>query len=213
MQAFTVGDEVELAFTAADFMHSGLQFTLAFDVNALALTAVEPGVFSNEHFGQKLVDEGILTVSWNSALAEQITEKERLFTLKFKALASGNTKGALSIASNYTPAEAYAFDGNTENVVLAFTANASQDGVLLYQNKPNPFTDYTIIGFDLPDDMEAEISVLDISGKQIYHYEGSFGQGYNQHRIGKEELPSKGIMYYQLHTPEGVMTKKMIFIE
>jgi len=54
---------------------------------------------------------------------------------------------------------------------------------------------------------------MDISGKVLSSYSDTYQKGYNQITVPASELPSVGVLYYQLKTEEFTATKKMILID
>ncbi len=86
-------------------------------------------------------------------------------------------------------------------------------GYQLWQNQPNPFRDETSIGFALPAQMHATISIYDVTGRLVKSMEGNFAKGFNQVRFRKSNLPSSGIFYYRLNTEQFTASRKMIMIE
>lgn len=70
-------------------------------------------------------------------------------------------------------------------MVSGFKVN--QDGQIyaLYQNSPNPFTDETIIGFQLPLSESGTLEIQDASGRIVKVFKGDFRQGYNQLKVKK----------------------------
>ncbi|MFK7748335.1 MAG: tail fiber domain-containing protein [Kordia sp.] len=89
------------------------------------------------------------------------------------------------------------------------TQNDTSDlGFSMEQNKPNPFTNQTVINYTLPKNTSATISVVDLSGKLIRDYNLSSEKG--QLTINSSEI-GKGIFVYALISDnEVVITKKMI---
>ncbi|AXG69675.1 chaperone of endosialidase [Kordia sp. SMS9] len=84
----------------------------------------------------------------------------------------------------------------------------SGSGFSMEQNKPNPFTNQTVINYTLPSNTKATISVVDLSGKFIKDYNLSSEKG--QLTINSSEI-GKGIFVYALISDNEVMiTKKMI---
>lgn len=82
----------------------------------------------------------------------------------------------------------------------------------LLQNRPNPFSDETVIGFILPEACDAQLQVLDVSGREILHIDKLYPAGYNEEMINLGELTSAGMLYYELTTPYGKLTKKMTLL-
>jgi len=83
----------------------------------------------------------------------------------------------------------------------------------LLQNKPNPFNESTLIGFNLPEATQATLRVFDVSGKTLKVINGDFARGYNEVSINRNELQATGVLYYQLDTDTDSATKKMILID
>jgi hypothetical protein len=83
----------------------------------------------------------------------------------------------------------------------------------LYQNEPNPFKAFTIIGFDLPEAMNGSITVYDVSGRVLKVIEGSYAKGYNEEKLVRKDIAASGVMYYQFDSEKYSATKKMITVE
>jgi len=83
----------------------------------------------------------------------------------------------------------------------------------LFQNKPNPFSDYTIIEFELPSKTEGSVlTIYSIDGKLMQHSE-IVGGGKQQIIVQKGTLTA-GIYFYRLATKEGfIATKRMVLVE
>ena len=82
----------------------------------------------------------------------------------------------------------------------------------LEQNRPNPFRVETVIGFSLPEAMEATITIYDVTGRQLRQIQGDFSRGYNQVQFRREGLQASGILFYQLRTAEYTEVKKMMLV-
>jgi len=81
-------------------------------------------------------------------------------------------------------------------------------GFSMEQNKPNPFTNQTVINYTLPSNTKATISVVDLSGKFIKDYNVSNEKG--QLTINSSEI-GRGIFVYALISDnEVIITRKMI---
>jgi hypothetical protein len=204
------GETTTVTFTANELELLGYQFTLNFDANALSLVEIVPGVAGEENFGLAKLAEGAITTSWNVADAQRLNDGEVLFSLVFAANAEAQLSESLSISSRYTESEAY--NGNSEllDVNLTFNGQLAAVGYELYQNVPNPFNGVTAIGFNLPEAMEATLTVTDVSGKILKVIQRDFAKGYNEVTISN--LEAVGVLYYQLDTQDFTATKKMVLI-
>ena len=83
----------------------------------------------------------------------------------------------------------------------------------LYQNRPNPFNDKTIISFVLPEDGFAKVTIFDISGRVLKLVEGDFVKGYNEVEINSNDVSASGVLYYKLESAENTATMKMIILD
>jgi len=83
----------------------------------------------------------------------------------------------------------------------------------LHQNRPNPFSNHTIISFWLPETSEAQLKIYDLSGKEVKVIEGMYEAGEHRIEIQRAELPSYGMYFYSLRTGKFFDTKQMILIE
>ncbi|WP_046755051.1 tail fiber domain-containing protein [Kordia jejudonensis] len=81
-------------------------------------------------------------------------------------------------------------------------------GFSMEQNKPNPFTNQSVINYRLPSNTKATIAVVDLSGKFIKEYNLSDEKG--QLTINSSDI-GKGIFIYTLISDnEIIISKKMI---
>ena len=207
------GETYTVEFKATDFNVSGYQFTLNYDRTALEFVEVGNGVADASNFGMSLLNEGVITASWNSENAKQLAAGEVVFSLVFKAKQSGRMSEELSINSRYTAAEAYNANAELMNVALMFNNTLVADGFELYQNTPNPFSGVTTIGFYLPEATSAKLTISDVQGKVVKVIEGDYAKGYNQVSLQRSELGTTGVMYYRLDSGVDSATRKMILVD
>ncbi|RMG84972.1 MAG: HYR domain-containing protein [Bacteroidetes bacterium] len=200
-------------FTAGDADLLGYQFTLDFDNEALELVDILPGLVSADNFGLNMLSEGVITTSWHNASPARVQSDEVLFSLVFKAKLDARLSDLMNINSSYTTAEAYNSDSELLNVALKFNQTANENDFALYQNTPNPFSNTTQIGFNLPTAGKATLTISDVTGKVVEVIEGDFAKGYNQVTIDRKNLGAKGVFYYQLDTDQYSATRKMILVQ
>ncbi len=219
-QAFEAGQTIAVPFTADDFSSVlGYQFTLNFDADALQLVDIQKGELkdlTDGNFGLTMVNDGIITTSWDNPKTTLNGKTGDLFTLHFQTKAAGTLSELLNISSQYTAAEAYATLGGNEfenrDVTLRFNETSTGSDFVLYQNTPNPFTKSTTIGFSLPQAGEATLSIYDVSGKTLKVVNGDFAKGYNTLEISNTDVAADGVLYYRLETGDHTATRKMIIV-
>ena len=150
-------------------------------------------------------------MSWHTAsrVAEE-NQSTELFTLVFRARSNAELEEVISISSRFTPTEAYDQELNHWDVALEFVQHDIALGeVLLLQNRPNPFNEVTIIGFELPEALSAKLVIQDASGKVIKVIRGDYAEGYHEVKLLGKDLPT-GTLYYSLQTKGQIITKSMI---
>jgi len=213
-QQLKAGETYNIAINADNFnsIH-GYQFTMNFDQRALrfeGLNGSETLNINDSNFGLTKLNEGVITTSWTGQEAQSLLRDAAVFTVTLTAKADVKLSEVLSVNSRYTAAEAYNADLELMNVELRFENEEILTKELqLYQNIPNPFRQETVIGFDLPEASSAAILIYDASGKLLKQVEGDFEKGYNDISVSKEDL-IPGLLHYQLVTPKGTATRKMI---
>jgi len=209
----TEGETYTVEFKATDFAVSGYQFTLNFDRNALDFVEVLPGLATEANFGLTMVNEGVITTSWNSNSVKTLATGDVVYGLTFTAKQSGRLSNMLNINSRYTTAEAYTADAELLNVALSFNNTLVADGFELYQNTPNPFASNTTIGFYLPEATSATLTISDVQGKVVKVIEQDFVKGYNQVDLKRSDLGATGVLYYRLDTDSDSATRMMILVD
>ena len=187
----------------------GMQFTLT--LNNADLVDVYVG-------GQKLNDANVAkisdnryTVSWNDVKAINGNE---LLTFNIIPKVNAAISDLVSMNSSVTSSEVYSGDDlQTSKLSLRFGGKNNTSDFAIFQNEPNPFNDKTIISFNLPAAGDATLKVFDVTGQVIYKNKGSFGKGINSFILTRNDLPSVGVMIYQIESGANVGTKKMIGLE
>jgi hypothetical protein len=207
------GERYTIDFKATDFNVSGYQFTLNFDNKALDFVEVGAGLANASNFGLSMVEEGVLTASWNSNEAKKMTAGEVVFSLTFDANQNGQLSDLLGLNSRYTVAEAYNADAQLLNVALSFNSDVVADGFELFQNTPNPFASTTAIGFYLPEATSATLTISDVQGKVVKIINGDFAEGYNTVNLKRGDLNANGVLYYRLDAGADSATRMMILVD
>ena len=201
------GEHVTIPFFIKDLVRiEGLQFTLNF--KGLQLVDIQEGLAKDNHLN--ITEGGKLAVSWNKL--NPVDLHTPLFRLTFETQKSGWLNNLLSIneermlAEVYTEEELYQLD-------LVFTNTSLPTNFELYQNKPNPFNSTTVIPFYLSTIEQVNLKVMDLQGKVVYQIDRIYEGGLHEINIGKEQLRSTGILYYQLTVGTSTITKKMVVLE
>jgi len=203
------GEVFDVTFKATEHV-TGYQFTLGYGDMEL-VDIVTPDNMSDDNFAV-FPDNHTLTTSWNG-------NGQSEFTLKLRANRTGQISKMLNLSSSVTKAEAYRLGNDNvtaEQLGIALRFNGKEGSVLtgvgfeLYQNQPNPFVNRTTIGFHLPEDASARLTVYDETGRLVYSQRGEYTKGYNYFVLDRAMLNSTGTLFYTVETDNDAATRKMI---
>jgi hypothetical protein len=198
------GNEYTVNIAAENFNAAAFQGTFSFTnatvkaAKGTLLTDANMAIFSNA-----------ITTSWNgNAKADDI------MAITFVANKSGKLSEMLTINSSLTPAVANEANGTEMNVNLKFSNGKVAGGEFALNNAtPNPVKFETVIGFNLPKDSKATLTVYTTEGKVLSVKNVDAKAGANQITLTKGDLNATGVMYYRLETADYSATKKMVVIE
>nr|MBS0037358.1 T9SS type A sorting domain-containing protein [Saprospiraceae bacterium] len=80
-------------------------------------------------------------------------------------------------------------------------------------NRPNPFSDYTTIGFELPNPGSVELMIYDSFGQSIYRQKRKYPSGSHDWELNGGEFPSTGMYLYRLGFEGEYHLGKMMRVE
>ncbi len=199
------GEEVEVYFKATE-KSAAYQFTLDFPF--LEVQQVVPGAhMTRQNFGLFAADH-LLTVSAEGPAGD--------FTLKFRAMRSGELSNMLHCSSRITKAEAYTERGEPMDIALRFHTPPAPAGVGddfdLLQNQPNPLREFTAIAFHLPTATEATLTISNPEGRILKVIKSNYAKGLNSVQISRSDL-EPGVLFYRLQTPTHSASRKMVVVK
>ncbi len=211
-RSVSAGEIVEIPVYVDDAIAlEGIQFS--FNIGqGLELVGVNAGLMDVDDSNFGWLQNHILTSSWNKAEGIDVNSDSPLFTLVLQAGSSAKLSQAISIIANPTTAEAYTVGSDIMDLSLTFRGSADHFDFELLQNEPNPFIDFTQIGFVLPESGEATLTLFDVTGKQLVHQTVSGVRGLNKVEVNKSQINSNGIIYYQVQFQGYTATKKMLVL-
>ncbi|MCK6690466.1 MAG: lamin tail domain-containing protein [Thermoanaerobaculia bacterium] len=210
---------LSVLFTTGAFDHlAGLQCAFRFDTTRLrfdSLTTLPAIPMSTADFGLGETDSGKIRLAWSTAQSVDLDPGDEAFRLYFTILQPG---GLLSSALRLDDSllQGLAVNRNLEETTVKLTfSNAS--GVndpgtntlpRLLQNRPNPFSKSTTIGFVLPASCEASLRVTDVNGREVWQTNKAYPAGYHEEKI--ELDAGSGVLFCELITPWGTVGRKMV---
>ncbi len=89
-------------------------------------------------------------------------------------------------------------------------SNLEKNNFALFQNRPNPFSNETVIGFTLPEEGAITLSIHQSDGRVLHVVKGDYPNGKSEVLIKASVLPSDGILFYTLTTENHKATKQMV---
>lgn len=205
-QTVQPGEIIDVNFRAAEAV-AGYQFTL--DYPGLELLNIKPGAAMQADNFAVFATQSALTTSFDGTEPKNKPE----FTVQFRAREAGRLSELLHLSGRITPAEAYKAEDlmHPMDVKLSFGSNgAVSAGFELLPCTPNPFREKTSIGFRLPTATTATLRIFDIAGHIVYTRTAEYTAGLHEINVGKSDLGSTGVYFYQLQTTNDSAVQKMI---
>jgi hypothetical protein len=202
------GNEYTVNISADKMDAAAFQGTFSF--NGATVKSVKAGNLANMTDGNFGIFANAVTTSWNG----KTQDASDVLAITFVANKSGKLSDMLTVNSALTQAVANDAAGNEMNVNLKFNTGKVAGGEFaLYQNQPNPVANETTIGFNLPKDGQARLTITAVDGKVVKVLNGTFKAGYNTVIVNKSDLNASGVFYYRLETADHSASKKMVIIE
>jgi hypothetical protein len=186
---------------------NGFQTTIEHE--GLELIGIVPGALEidQSNYG---VHEAKTTISFIQE--EGIVSQQDLFTMRFKSSSKSLLSERLSLSSSITKSEAYQIQSRkAANLNLNFSEVSNS--IVLYQNKPNPFSQSTAISFLTPNEKQVTLSIYSFTGNLIYTEQIMSEIGQNTVVINKSDLPAQGVYYYEVSSENENHFKKLLLIE
>ncbi len=223
-QLFAEGDQITVAFHANQFADiQAWQMALSWDPKILSFDGLQTTAdelnMDGSHIGLDDVDAGTMRLSWSDTYGVTLSEGSDLLRLEFRASQAGRLSEVLYLNPDALRSEVItemrSSSGSADlalGIELAWSDDADTDSkqFVLYQNKPNPFRDMTMIGFRLPEASDVTLTLLDVSGQVITQFRGKYPPGYHEISVPGEILPPNGLIYYRIEGPDFKETRKMI---
>ncbi len=187
----------------------GMQFTLAHA--GLELIDVSAGTLdvSVDAFG---VGQGESTFSWFESEAVSSHADDVLFTIEVKAELDVRLSESMAIISGFTKAEAYVSSYlDIHDVAIEF--EGEDGGFEVYQNAPNPFSDFTIIPLQVAQSGIVFVSIYNSEGRLVWSTEREYTKGSHQLQIDAKDIDSEGLLFYTISDGTRRITKQMVHIK
>lgn len=208
------GDKIEVSvYGNSDQMVRAFQFGLelpGFLVTELISGQIE---VNNSDFALHGPLNDQMTIVWYEH--KGVPFEGQLFSIMLEAKEGGQIKNMIALDEHITKNIFYYHDTderyemNVEFIEAQLSDN--HEGLILYQNKPNPFSGTTVIEFELPQQADVHFTFFNVAGELLYEIEDHFERGLNAIQVEDSDLNHvKGIVYYQIEYGGKVISKSMI---
>jgi hypothetical protein len=146
-----------------------------------------------------------------------------LFSIKFEAIGSPGSNSLLQIDGDtiFPPLilEVNTLSGTLDlnvmsGIITIDGTNAASEIVTqdftLFQNSPNPFSDMTVISFNMKETSDAILTIYDNAGKLVYRQNRLFFTGLNNIPVERNLFQSAGTYTFSLQTAHAAATRQLI---
>ena len=208
-------DEIYVDFISNSYTSlEALQMTIEWDKESMNFVDIIPiGLQIEESFiNKEMIDDGVITIAWSSVESKSLQEGTPIFQLIFEGNKSFNLSDNLEISSKVTKALAYDENDIEHELDLRFV-EGEKEGLMLFQNKPNPFVSETVVEFALPEDMEVTFKVFNGAGSLIFENTLWYTAGKNTFKLSEQLGNHRGLLFLKMDTAEYSDVKRMIRIE
>jgi phosphatidylethanolamine-binding protein (PEBP) family uncharacterized protein len=153
--------------------------------------------------------DGDVVLSWSDPFGRILSSDEPLFSVQIE---EGARFQPFELHTKDIIPEVYK-DG--QPVVNRIHLHWVSDNIdyALYQNRPNPLVDYTVIPFDLPQSEKVEIHIHDNTGRLVHVEKIDGKKGYNEFYLRSDEIQNGGAYHYTLRSQNFIASKLMIVAE
>ena len=214
-QHILAGQKVKVpVFLDGEIQLQGLQLGMSLVMDYASFMGIESGQLQmSDELVHNYVDNGQskINISWLDTGTKQVASDLPLFTLVINVDKNARLSDIMQMFSRQLKPQLILDDEEEFGINLRFVRETAGSFVLK-QNQPNPFADQTQIHFELSTPATAVINVYDSMGKLLWQHEGFHHKGPNAISLSKDNL-NPGLLYYELQTPWGTQTKKMMMLE
>ena len=197
----------------------GLQHSIIYDISALSGMSIESGVLDlseeNYYFDNQA---GELKMSWTSPEGGiEVKSGDALFYINFVATGNGVLANTVNTKARAMQSEMVTdnFESHEINlqIVEETAESTTNDNIVVYAGVPNPFSDESIIAFDLKEDTDVSLQLFDLSGRMLYEDKQYYSRGKNEVKVTADDLYNhSGVIVVYITTKWGRVTQKLTLI-
>ncbi len=208
-QVLPVGQPLDVRFHIDQIANiDGFQMALQ-TINGVTIKGIRSNDINFTDDNYNILNPKNARLSWTSNGAKNT---EGTITVTLVADSPVRLSQAIHLNDTDMKSAGYGTDDSNYQVEVRFGDEAGK-GVVVYQNRPNPFSNATVIGFNLPEPMDVTVRIHDLNGKTVYNTTQTYGAGDNEVNISADKLGASGVFIYEVSTKYGTEMKRMILIK
>jgi len=212
---FKKGEEFEITFSPKfKSGFDGAQFAIQFDQSILEIQDVmlkDNALCNLENINLLHVDEGLILVSYNSLTRLENNRDQSFFTVRVKSKSNNSISRAIAMDDTAIKSESYFYDMVGD--IMLMPTDDENGGVILYQNKPNPWNYNTTIQYFVPEDMPVILNIYSINGQIIRTDNIEANAGMNEYDLNRSDISTNGVFYYEIVTEGTKQVRKMLLLD
>jgi|GEM_PF-1588378 len=214
-KTLTDDDTQTLIFKIKDIAEmDGFQLALDVDPSKLEILGFKPLVenMNISHVNNNLIANGDIRMSWHS-LNFQIADNSALFELIVRPVDENVVfSEAIEVAYENLMPEIY-IENEAKAMVVDFELdNITDEKIKLFQNIPNPWSDYTEVKFYTPQSKAFKFNLFDVNGRVLYKQYNMSEKGINVIEIDRSMINQPGVMFYEVIVDDVRKMGKMILL-
>ncbi|MCZ2102520.1 MAG: T9SS type A sorting domain-containing protein [Chitinophagales bacterium] len=195
---------------------TGLQFSIELD-GSVEFRGIEAGQLplrqeNIHHYMNK--GKTYINISFDKVQGLDVEEGVVLLNMIVMPESNTSTRDVLHLNGSALSPEIYNESLETDALALRFIKPTVEQQNYLVQNKPNPFSQETVIGLYQAQAETVSVVIFDASGKMISSENLALQAGYNQITINNNQLKNRlGVFYCKIKSGEINQVLKLLRIE
>jgi hypothetical protein len=190
-----------------------MQFTLEWFADKVDIVPVS-GVLNDANWNPEHLSTGQLPMSWT--VFDRVASEPGLVVLSLDVTAREVimlSECGIEMGSSITAQEGIlSNDVPVTPQMVVRPIESSDDGIVVYQNRPNPFTRKTMVPIVLPAASLTTLEIFNVQGVLVYQSEIMAQKGYNEWMIDAQTLGGQGVYTYRISTATEYRTLRMIVV-
>lgn len=189
----------------------GIQFTLSFDPVKYKFKDLEGGLMNikSDNYSIKFLSLGKLTVSWNSDNPVEIPDDGVLFYVEFEKLKGDDKTIDVQIDNSITSALIINSSGEEHGIEFRNNSDIASHLIINYI-EPNPWSDYSNISFNLPNEGNVKIKVTNNFGSTLLERKLAGIKGKNVYTLHKSDFNYTGLIFVEFEFEGQIAVSKVI---